>query len=55
MWDLIVSVPDHCLSFYYESRRAGKAMKKPVISGLNPEIWQACCAESFQVDVYHCQ
>ena len=40
MWDLIVSVPDHCLSFYFcriflyastidsrESRRAGKAVK----------------------------
>ena len=21
MWDLIVSVPDHCLSFYFKSRR----------------------------------
>ena len=21
MWDLIVSVPDHCLSFYFGSRR----------------------------------
>ena len=20
MWDLIVSVPDHCLSFYFEAR-----------------------------------
>ena len=20
MWDLIVSVPDHCLSFYFDSR-----------------------------------
>ena len=20
MWDLIVSVPDHCLSFYYEKK-----------------------------------
>ena len=28
--------------FSRESWRAGKAMKKPVISSLNPEIWQAC-------------
>ena len=28
--------------FPRESWRAGKAMKKPVISGLNPDIWQAC-------------
>ena len=21
MWDLIVSVPDHCLSFYFEIKR----------------------------------
>ena len=25
-----------------QSPRAGNAMKKPIISGLNPEIWQAC-------------
>ena len=30
-----------CRRFSRESRRAGKAMKNPVISGLNPEIWQA--------------
>ena len=29
------------LWFSRDSRSAGKAMKKPVISGLNPEIWQA--------------
>ena len=21
MWDLIVSVPDHCLSFYFQTRK----------------------------------
>ena len=30
-----------CRRFSRESRRAGKAVKKPVISGLNLEIWQA--------------
>ena len=29
-----------CWRLSRESRRADKAMKKPVISGLNPEIWQ---------------
>ena len=28
--------------FSLESRRAGTTMKKSVISGLNPDIWQAC-------------
>ena len=34
-----------CRRFSRESRRAGKAMKKPVISSLNPEIWQAITLE----------
>ena len=25
MWDLIVSVPDHCLSFYFEKKRELKS------------------------------
>ena len=25
MWDLILSVPDHCLSFYFPSNRASEA------------------------------
>ena len=28
MWDLIVSVPDHCLSFYYENVKD----KEPMLS-----------------------
>ena len=24
MWDLIVSVPDHCLSFYFDQMHIGK-------------------------------
>ena len=27
MWDLIVSVPDHCLSFYFSSRLATNTEK----------------------------
>ena len=26
MWDLIVSVPDHCLSFYFSCVRTAKAL-----------------------------
>ena len=25
MWDLIVSIPDYCLSFYFESRLANQS------------------------------
>ena len=28
MWDLIVSVPDHCLSFYFESLHPPRQKKK---------------------------
>ena len=34
MWDLIVSVPDHCLSFYFTSHKI-KGMSS-VLSGLVP-------------------
>ena len=36
MWDLIVSVPDHCLSFYF--LRWGGWIKKSVFSFLNALI-----------------
>ena len=26
MWDLIVSVPDHCLSFYFSNRQSIKRL-----------------------------
>ena len=26
MWDLIVSVPDHCLSFYFDNNKKSSAM-----------------------------
>ena len=29
MWDLIVSVPDHCLSFYFEVFKLGFEVFKP--------------------------
>ena len=29
MWNLIVSVPDHCLSVYFERRGAGEAAAYP--------------------------
>ena len=27
MWDLIVSVPDHCLSFYFDNRNQMRKFK----------------------------
>ena len=36
MWDLIVSVPDHCLSFYLEGSRPASIFKIPASEML---IW----------------
>ena len=30
MWDLIVSVPDHCLSFYLEEIKFSKTVNVPI-------------------------
>ena len=41
MWDLIVSVPDHCLSFYFESfieLSLGIFLKTCVRIGLPPKL-----------------
>ena len=35
MWDLIVSVPDHCLSFYFSTKNNGKVVKVIV----SPTAW----------------
>ena len=35
MWDLIVSVPDHCLSFYYENIDPRLARGKNHLSNRN--------------------
>ena len=32
MWDLIVSVPDHCLSFYFSMVQNGNGNKKKNVS-----------------------
>ena len=31
MWDLIVSVPDHCLSFYFVDFTTGRFMLSPAL------------------------
>ena len=33
MWDLIVSVPDHCLSFYFECLTLKLLQKLPALGG----------------------
>ena len=39
MWDLIVSVPDHCLSFYLSSRAChGENTKTPLFPGLTGTV-----------------
>ena len=34
MWDLIVSVPDHCLSFYFEEGQGCSGRFKMVLENL---------------------
>ena len=36
MWDLIVSVPDHCLSFYFESTGVSKILGNGLILPVPP-------------------
>ena len=40
MWDLIVSVPEHCLSFYFRSVRVAERLALPTsdhgVAGSNP-------------------
>ena len=36
MWDLIVSVPDHCLSFYFLNIHRGHFVK-------SPKVWLGAC------------
>ena len=38
MWDLIVSVPDHCLSFYFVNRKI-KMMIKEAVFNLLIKSW----------------
>ena len=46
MWDLIVSVPDHCLSFYHDIRR------RPPVSIWTYNVWP-CTSTSYYMDVQH--
>ena len=45
MWDLIVSVPDHCLSFYFPFLR----MTRTVRSAVNSVSMQSCIVISLLV------
>ena len=42
MWDLIVSVPDHCLSFYFTIEPEGSGELKYHIKK-KPETNRLCC------------
>ena len=44
MWDLIVSVPDHCLSFYFTNQNGGNSFNPNLneqANGLNRRSRQA--------------
>ena len=36
MWDLIVSVPDHCLSFYFATSSENNGYQQIFSTGINP-------------------
>ena len=42
MWDLIVSVPDHCLSFYFQSSYLTKKCIHVCISNMNDTVLIVC-------------
>ena len=66
MWDLIVSVPDHCLSFYSEPTKGSYGIIKELIllnidnSTPEKEEWKGCCSvgsrkgRGIQWSVYGC-
>ena len=39
MWDLIVSVPDHCLSFYFDKQKRQARGKMERDLGDDPEVY----------------
>ena len=46
MWDLIVSVPDHCLSFYFKESKVHPNLlltSRLSISRLNNNLYQSSC------------
>ena len=43
IWDLLVSVPDHCLSFYFSSGLGEENMEK--------HIWSVCNMEASSRDL----
>ena len=49
MWDLIVSVPDHCLSFYYENIDPRLARGKNHLSTVIYQILQQIIQVVFSV------
>ena len=49
MWDLIVSVPDHCLSFYFRFRF--NKLSNQMIEMIYPEK-QFCTHGSFRACIY---
>ena len=53
IWDLIVSIPDHCLSFYFTANVLGVCSfcsfvesKSP--GGNFPDFWKGCETEAFK-------
>ena len=43
MWDLIVSVPDHCLSFYFDAKRKKKVIDKQTSKRVSIHVFRLIC------------
>ena len=65
MWDLIVSVPDHCLSFYFErnvycltmkllqsKRRCTRDIKYRLVSNVHAAFRALYCSLSLSPDLF---
>ena len=49
MWDLIVSVPDHCLSFYFVVSSAGNKLSGYLLLTLNKKPLHFCVCKPFKL------
>ena len=57
MWDLLVSIPDHCLSFYFPVKLSGLSQKTSLYSSFSRalrvnSISTLSCANSLSLNIF---
>ena len=52
MWDLIVSVPDHCLSFYFSMLQCIRHFRLTVESLYFPYVVHDICIYGGNIDIF---